>query len=173
MSGFSFRSLTFMLLVAFLVWSSNFEACMGRRGRHWRPGRASSSLSKKKGKTSHGSRSGSGSSSSHHHSGGSSGSKPKPKPKPKPKAPSHNNAPTPSHSKVPLPPPVPKPRDDDQGYSYNVLDFGAKGDGSSDDTKVSFSAPRTYSCSSETSLRINNSRNFIILLVLAHLVHEN
>lgn len=156
-----------MLLVAFLVWSSNFEACMGRRGRHWRPGRAaSSSLSKKKGKTSHGS-------GSHHHSGGSSGSKPKPKPKPKRKAPSHSNAPTPPHSKAPLPPPVPNPRDDDQGYSYNVLDFGAKGDGSSDDTKVSFSAPRTYSCSSASLFRINNSRIFIILLVLAHLVHEN
>lgn len=133
-----------MLLVAFLVWSSNFEACMGRRGRHWRHSRvASSSLTKKKGKTSH-----SGGSSSHHHNSGSSGSKPKPKLKPKPKAPSHNQAPTPSHSKAPTPPhnktplpaPVPKPRDDDQAYTYNVLDFGAKGDGSSDDTKVCFSA---------------------------------
>lgn len=113
-----------MLVLAFLVWSSNFDACMGRRGRHWRQNRASSaSLSKKKGKSGHG-----GGGGSHHHSG--SGSKPK-------------RAPSPPQHKAPLPPQVPKPIDDappsspQKGSStFNVLDFGAKGDGGTDDTKV-------------------------------------
>lgn len=139
MSEFSFRSLTFMLLIALLVWSSNFEACMARRGRHWRQSRAASasSVSKKKGKGSHGG------GSSHHNSGGISGSKPKSPSHNKAPSPSHNKAPSPSHNKAPSPPQLPKPRDDTPpstphkgSSSFNVLDFGAKGDGSTDDTKV-------------------------------------
>jgi len=120
MSGLSFRSLAFMLFMAFLVWSSNFEACNARRGRHWRHSRATSaSLAKKKGKN-HGK-------GNYHHSGGS-----------KPKSPP---------SKAPSPP-NPKPKEDlpssppqkgsNGGHSvtFNVLDFGAKGDGSTVDTQV-------------------------------------
>lgn len=125
-----------MILFGFLIWSSNFEACNARRGRHWRPSRGgpSTSLYKKKGKYNHGNN------NNNQHNHGSSGSKPKPKPKSKP----------PSHKvEVAPPPPLnPKPKDtplnppqkgnNNGGHSvtFNVLDFGAKGDGSTDDTKV-------------------------------------
>lgn len=140
MSGFSFKSLRLTLLIAFLVWSSNFEACIARRGRHSRQhnrAHSSSSLYKKKSK-SHG---------SHHHKG--NGSKPK-------YSPPHNKAAPPVYPPPPSPPPTLTPGDNDptpsspppsppksKGYnngvhsvSFDVLDFGAKGDGSTDDTKV-------------------------------------
>nr|DAD34560.1 TPA_asm: hypothetical protein HUJ06_005200 [Nelumbo nucifera] len=129
MSGFSLRSLSLILLIAFLVWCSAFEVCNARRGKHWRQSRAgiSASLSKKKGK-SHGS------GSSHHHgsSGGGNGSKPKsPAPSPSP----GTVFPGP-RAEAPIPPPGNSGNNDSQPAVFDVLDFGAKGDGETYDTKV-------------------------------------
>lgn len=122
MRGMSSKGLTLVVFIAFLVWSSNFEACIARRGKHWRQSRAASaSLSKKKG--SHGG-------SKSHHFGGSS-----------PKAPPSHNAspssPIPPKPKQEIIPTPPKKRyNGDDSTIFNVLDFGAKGRGDTDDTKV-------------------------------------
>lgn len=135
MSGLSFRCFTYMFLIAFLIWSSNFEACIARRGKHWRQNRAvTASLLKKNGK-SHGN------GHNNQHGGGS-----------KPKPPSHKSTPSspkaPQHKSTPSSPQIPPPQNDSPstlppkgyngGYSttFNVLDFGAKGAGNTDDTKV-------------------------------------
>lgn len=145
MSALSFRGFTYMFLIVFLIWSSNFEACIARRGKHWRHSSrdASTALYKKKGKSY-------GNGHNKNHGGGS-----------KPKPPSHKGTPTlpkpPSHKNIPSPPypppsnednptaPPPKPYNGGHSSSttFNVLDFGAKGDGKTDDTKVTLS---TSSC---------------------------
>lgn len=123
MSRLSFRSLTFMFFIAFLVWSSSIETCNARRGKHWRQSRASSSLSKKKGKSY---------SNGNHRLGG--GSKPK-----APKSSSHKAPPVPATKPKEDFPSSPPQKGYNGGHSastFNVLDFGAKGDGSTDDTQV-------------------------------------
>ncbi|KAE8023478.1 hypothetical protein FH972_009168 [Carpinus fangiana] len=136
-----------MLLVAFLLWSSNFEACNARRGRHWRQRRGpSGSLAKKKGKN-HGK-------GNYHHSGGS-----------KPKSPPHK-APSlpPPKPKEDLPAPSPPPKGSNGGHSvtFNVLDFGAKGDGSSDDTQA-FQAAWAAACKVEASKVIVPSASIFLV----------
>ncbi|KAJ8773823.1 hypothetical protein K2173_008286 [Erythroxylum novogranatense] len=130
MDGFCFRSLTFILFIAFLVWSSSFDTCIARRGKH--RSQTSGSLFKKKSQArSH---------NSHH----SKGSQPKPPP-----------------STAPSPTPSPKPPKEDappippqQGSAtFNVLDFGAKGDGKSDDTKA-FQAAWASACIVEASMML-------------------
>lgn len=135
MSSSNFRSLAIILLILLLGWSSTFETCEARRGKHWRHSRNfPTSLSKKKGKNHV---------SSHHHSSGSK-----------------------SKSKTPSPvtpePPATKPKDDvppspptkDHNYvapaTFHVLDFGAKGDGKTDDTKA-FEAAWAAACKVEAS----------------------
>ncbi|PPD85489.1 hypothetical protein GOBAR_DD17585 [Gossypium barbadense] len=83
----NFRSLTFMILIAFFVWCSSIETCIARRGKHWRQSRYAAALSKKKG-GSHGHR--------NYHNGGS-------KPKPPPSQ-SHKATPSPK-PKEEVPPP--------------------------------------------------------------------
>ncbi|KAK0573866.1 hypothetical protein LWI29_014794 [Acer saccharum] len=141
----SLKSVTFMIFVAFLVWSSAFETCNARRGKHWRQSRSSwdSSLWKKKG-----------SSSSHHrssHKNHNGGSKPKPKP------PSYHK-PTPPASPPPYSKPkpnIPPPTAENGGHSevFDVMDFGAKGNGIADDTKA-FEAAWTAACKVESSIMI-------------------
>ncbi|XWS63676.1 hypothetical protein CRYUN_Cryun06bG0122000 [Craigia yunnanensis] len=145
MSGISFRSLTFMFLMAFLVWSSSIETCIARRGKHSRQSRyAAASLSKNKGK---------GNGHHNYHNGGS-----------KPNAPPHKTTPSPPKEKAAPSPPSPKPKEEvpstpppQRGYSngqqsnvFDVLDFGAKGDGKTDDTKA-FQAAWAAACKVEAS----------------------
>lgn len=105
-----------MLAVVFLVWSSSSEGCHGRAtGKHWRQNReALPALSSKKGKShNHG-----GAHKGNHH-GGASKTKPPSRKMPKPDV---------SHS--------PLPQKGSRSSMFNVLDFGARGDGKTDDTKV-------------------------------------
>ncbi|CAJ1940149.1 unnamed protein product [Sphenostylis stenocarpa] len=165
MSGLSFRGFAYMFIIAFLIWSSNFESCIARRGKHWRQSSrdVSAAVYKKKGKNY-----GNGHNSKNY--GG--GSKPKPplhKGTPTlPKPPPHKNTPSP-----PYPPPsnedtpsAPPPKAYNGGHpsttTLNVLNFGAKGDGKTDDTKA-FQAAWAEACKVEAStMLVPSDYNFFV-----------
>ncbi|OVA20733.1 Glycoside hydrolase [Macleaya cordata] len=141
MGGLNVKHFTFItLLIVFLVWSSTtFQSCNARRGKHWRQSRATSaSLYKKKYKH-HG--------SNHHHGGGSKSKSPKP----------------PGKGHSPIPPPS-----YDGGHPtinstvFDVLQFGAKGDGNTDDTKA-FEAAWDAACKVEASTIVVPS-NYVFLV---------
>ncbi|XP_059633712.1 polygalacturonase At1g48100-like [Cornus florida] len=148
MSELSFKSLTFMFFIVFLVWSSNVNNCDARRGKHWRQSRSTSaSLSKKKGKYHHG--------ITHHHNNGG---------KSKHKTPSRKAPPPPATGPkegIPSTPPK-KSYKNWHSTTFNVLDFGAKGNGNSDDTKA-FQAAWAAACKVEASTIIVPSE-FVFLV---------
>ncbi|XAR65078.1 Polygalacturonase [Bertholletia excelsa] len=128
-----------LIMLQKTIFSTLVDTCSARRGKHWRHSRGfSSSLYQKKGKDYH-------RRSSHRYSNGG---------KPKHKALSPE-APLPVSPKSPL---VPIPGGTDEipttspkaGHIFNVMDFGAKGDGSSDDTKA-FQAAWAAACKVEAS----------------------
>ncbi|KAH6801940.1 Pectin lyase-like superfamily protein [Perilla frutescens var. frutescens] len=147
MGGFCLKNITFTIVIVLLVWCSDVEICNARRvGKHWKQSRNSAaSLSKKKGK-SHG---------SSHHSGKAN--------KPKQKTPSPKAPPAP-----PLPPPEGPPPPKKGGGNaagsavFDVLDFGAKGDGCADDTKA-FQAAWASACKVEASI-INVPEKYVFLV---------
>ncbi|XP_010925884.1 polygalacturonase At1g48100 [Elaeis guineensis] len=124
MSSVSLKGLGVLLLLVFLVLCSTFDVCDGRRGKHWRQKKApASSLAQKKGKGKIG--------GSHHNGGGGQSS-----PKPSPKLGPGEGCPVAT-----------------QAVMFNVLDFGAKGDGVSDDTKA-FEAAWAAACKVEASTMV-------------------
>ncbi|CAL0330994.1 unnamed protein product [Lupinus luteus] len=137
MSSLSFKCFfTHMLLITFLIWSSNFETCIARRGKHWTKKRdINASLLNKNGKSGH----------NKQHGGGR-----------KSKNPSHIS--TPSSPRIPPSQEeedsssIQPPKDYNDGYSttFNVLDFGAKGQGNTDDTKA-FQSAWAEACKVEAS----------------------
>lgn len=97
-----------LLLLLGLLMCSNFDGCEARKGTHWRQKRSpSSSLVRKKSKGKNG--------GSHSHTGGHLSPPP-----------SSNTSPSPG-TDYPAPP---------AAATFDVIDFGANGDGVTDDTKV-------------------------------------
>ncbi|XP_004509758.1 polygalacturonase At1g48100-like [Cicer arietinum] len=143
MSGLSLKRFTYMFLIAFIIWSSNFEECIARRGKHWRQNREEiASLLKKKGNNYHGN------GHNNHNGGGRSKSNTSPPPPPHKTTPSLS-PPPPQDEDTPSTPP-PQTYNGGSSTTFNVLDFGAKGDAKSDDTKA-FEATWAEACKVEAS----------------------
>ena len=120
MRAFSLRSLTVMLLVAFLVWSCQTHTCNARMSKHRKQSKgALESLYKREGNN-HG--------SSHQQTNAGKSKNKVESPK----------APVPPETKPKKDGVTTTPKKDYSGLStvFNVIDFGATGDGTRDDTKV-------------------------------------
>ncbi|KAL8137917.1 hypothetical protein V2J09_003918 [Rumex salicifolius] len=138
MKGLNLKNLTITLVVSVLLWSSSIGVCSARRGRHWRHKRPiSASLVAKKGKSNGGHTH----TYSHHHSSRSV-----------PKPPSHKSSPSPKAAAPPVlsVPPSSKSPYKAASSTFNVVKFGAKGDGRCDDTKA-FEAAWAAACKVEAS----------------------
>ncbi|CAL9121246.1 Glycosyl hydrolases family 28 [Musa troglodytarum] len=109
-----------LLLLVLLLVCSNFDGSEGRKGKHWRQKKPSySSLARKKGRGKNG--------GGHSHGGGGGGGHQSPAPSPKPSPPPKTGYTTKAAA------------------TFDVVDFGAKGDGVTDDTKA-FQAAWAAAC---------------------------
>ncbi|KAI5020546.1 hypothetical protein ZWY2020_045434 [Hordeum vulgare] len=154
------KGLAVVLLVVLLALSSAVGFCEARSGRHWRQNRGPSvSMFRRKGKGKNG-----GGSPTHSHrqygkghqspampappspGGGNGYASPSPPPPSlPPQAPSMTPSPPP-----PLPPSLPPPEQPSQGAVFSVVNFGARGDGVTDDTQA-FEAAWAAACKVEAS----------------------
>ncbi|XP_078431244.1 polygalacturonase At1g48100-like [Wolffia australiana] len=142
MGGFGLKALAVLLLLVVFLMGSGLEPCSARRGKHWRTSRASylASIARKKAKWR---------TWAHHHGG------PFKKPKAAPPAPSPEPSPAPARApgspSRPSPEPAPAPASHyGKPNVFDVLAFGAKGDGVTDDTKA-FMAAWAVACKVEGS----------------------
>ncbi|XP_048140001.1 polygalacturonase At1g48100-like isoform X2 [Rhodamnia argentea] len=160
MMSMDLKNCAFLILFAFLILCADFGACYARNSMPWRQSRIHLSSVMDKGHSSH-----------HNHKKHNTPLAPAPAPKPKPKPPAPMPVPAPAPKPKPKPPapapmPVPAPLAPAPSHknstTFNVQDYGAKGDGQTDDMKA-FLAAWAAACKVEASTILVPSGSIFLL----------